>query len=130
MNNINIGIPCNTDCPQYCTGTCPFDLHNQESCPRWIEVLKNIKYIIDAINLLNKYFDDYVAIHDDISRIIVSYDYGVIIINIEMETFDIAVKWPIPDKVKFLEGNGTKTDYICFGVIQIIDRILKGETDD
>lgn len=130
MNNINISIPCNTDCPQYCSGTCPYDLQSQESCPRWRAVLKDMKYIIDAINLLNKYFDDYVAMYDDISRIIVSYDHGVLIINIEMKTFDIVIKWPIPDKVKELEGNGVKTDYICLGVNQIINKILNREKDD
>lgn len=129
MNNINLGIPCNTDCPQYCSGTCPFDLHSQESCPRWRAILKDIKYIIDAINILDKYFNDYAAMHDDISRIIVSYDHGLFIINVEMKTFDVAVKWPLPAEVETLESNRSKTDYIYMKVRHIIDRIFKEDTD-
>ena len=47
-----------------------------------------------------------------------------------MKTFDVAVKWPLPAEVETLESNGSKTDYIYLGVRQIIDRILKIETDD
>ena len=126
MKNITIDGPCNTDCIHFYQGDCPFKFHEKETkCPKWQIELKNIKYIVDAIEHLNKYYEIYTEINIEISKIVISYDNGIIIIHLDMVLYEMDIKWKIPDMVKTMPGNGTKTDYICLAVQQILDRILK-----
>lgn len=129
--NILIDNPCTTDCPRFCSGTCPFEPEEQEEkCPLWKTVIEKHKYIIDAVSSLNKYFSSYPYILSSVHKIDVTYDHGVLIIHLDMILYEIDIKWKIPDIVDTLPGNGTKADYIFLGAKQIIDRFLKKKEDD
>lgn len=131
MKNIIIDGPCNTDCIRFYQGDCPFSfLEKETKCPKWQAELKSIKYIVDAVEQLNKYYEAYAEMNIDISRIVVSYDNGMMIIHFDMVLYELDIKWNIPDMVKTMPGNGTKTDYICLAVHQIVDRIFKNKNYD
>lgn len=119
-------MPCNIDCPQYCTGTCPYDTDKKETeCPRWEPIMQKNKYIFDTINKLNVYYKRYKP--DGVSRIVVSYYAGTIIVSIETEDFDITIKWRIPNALNYIEGDENKTDFLYLALLQVFGKCLKME---
>lgn len=118
MKNIIIDGPCNTDCPRFCSGTCPYDQNEKEQqCPLWRTEIKKIQYIIDTIDEMNVFFG--LRKKDDILRITASYEVGTIVISVEKEAFDIIIKWKIPNTIKNIEGDENKKLFLLLGLQQI-----------
>lgn len=124
MNNINLGIPCNTDCPQYCSGTCPYDLHDkEEQCPLWKAEIKKIQYVIDAIDTLNQTCSQNKELPAQYSFRFTFEDFNLIL-HVEKEYYSVQVKYSIRRCITMKEDDESKRTLIILLGQQLMDFII------
>lgn len=122
MKNFNMSEICSTDCMRYRIGNCPFE--DKKDCPRWQQYLSRYGYIVDAINALNN--DYYEEISDEQYKVSVSYNDGIVVVDINKDGDDIKIrlKWNLStSRVNDLESNEDKTDYIYITISDMVNMI-------
>lgn len=124
MNNINLGIPCNTDCPRFCSGTCPYDLHDkEEQCPLWKAEIKKIQYVIDAIDTLNQTCSQNKKLPAQYSFRFTFEDLNLIL-HVEKECYSVQVKYSIRRCITMKEDDESKRTLIILLGQQLMDFII------
>lgn len=125
MKNITIDGPCNTDCPQFCSGTCPYDLHEKEQqCPLWKAEIKRIQYLIDAIGTLNEMGSRNQKIPARYSVKFTYEDFNLIL-NVEERECTVQVKYNIRRCITMEEDDESKKTLIVLLGQQLVDYTLK-----
>lgn len=124
MKNIIIDGPCNTDCPRFCSGTCPYDLHDkEEQCPLWKAEIKKIQYIIDAIEYLNQTCSQNKELSAQYSFRFTFEDLSLTL-HIEKENYSVQVKYSIRRCITMNEEDESKRTLIVLLGQQLIDFII------
>lgn len=124
MKNIKIDGPCNTDCPRFCSGTCPYDLEAKEQqCPLWEAEIKRIQYLVDAIRTLNKMCSCNPKIPAKYSFKF-TYENFNLILNVEKEEYSVQVKYDIRKCITMKEDEENKRTLIVLLGQQLTDFIL------
>ena len=125
MKNIKIDGPCNTDCPRFYSGTCPYDYRDQEEkCPLWRAEIKKIKYIIDAVESLNQTCSENKEIPTKDSFNFTFEDFNLIL-HVDNEDYSVQIKYNIRKCITMKEDDEYKRTLIVLLGKQLIDFIIK-----